>query len=149
MKYVEILDGVVRYVGTADTLPLLGYPLSVVDITDLDPQPQEGWLYDGVTFTTPPHTPPPELPKVTFVSPVQFKLLFTPQERVALKTAKQVDPILEDFYDLVDDPRLTGVDLTLTSTNMAVSYILALLHTEGVVTDIAARKAQILSGVVQ
>ena len=77
------------------------------------------------------------------VSPVEFKLLFTSQERVAIKAARATDPVIDDFYDIVEDPRLTFVDLGLQSTQDALSYMVA----QGLLT--AERATEILAGVVQ
>ncbi len=59
------------------------------------------------------------------VSPVEFKLLFTPQERVAMKAARSTDPVIEDLYEVLDDPRLTFVDLGLQSTKDAIGYLVS------------------------
>lgn len=80
-----------------------------------------------------------ETPKV---SPVEFKLLFTAPERVAIKTARATDPVIDDFYDIVEDPRLTFVDLGLQSTKDAIGY----LQSKGLLT--AERAAVILTGVL-
>jgi hypothetical protein len=61
----------------------------------------------------------------TEVSPVEFKLLFTPQERIALRVARESDPVLQDFFDIAEDPRLTKVELTLESTVMALDYMVS------------------------
>ena len=76
-------------------------------------------------------------------SPVQFKLLFTPTERVAMNAAKSTDPVLQDFFNIVDDPRLAYVDLGLESTKQAIQYLAS--------KDLIApeRIDQILSGVPQ
>lgn len=87
-----------------------------------------------------PPAPEPVYPKV---SPVEFKLLFTSAERVAIKTARAADPVIEDFYDIVEDPRLTHVDLGLQSTQDALAYL------EGLGLIAVGRKAEILSGKVQ
>lgn len=64
--------------------------------------------------------------QVTKVSPVEFKLLFTPQERIAIKAVRSTDPIIDDFYDIAEDPRLTHVDLSLQTTKMAIGYMVSL-----------------------
>ena len=74
------------------------------------------------------------------VSPMEFKLLFTPQERVAIKAAAAADPIIGDFYGIVDDLRLTLVDLDLKSTKDGIAY----LQSKGLLT--VARAAAILTG---
>lgn len=107
---------------------------------------QAGWArneageWEAPAPTPEPTPAPTESPKV---SPVEFKLLFTPQERVAIKAARATDPAIDDFYDIVEDPRLTHVDLGLQSTQDALGY----LETKGLITD--ARRVQILAGKIQ
>lgn len=92
----------------------------------------------GFAMTMPTQTSP----SVT-VSPVQFKLLFTSEERVAMDAAKADDPVLRDFFSIVDDPRLTYVDLGLQSTKDAVGY----LALKGILTPERATEA--LAGVLK
>lgn len=77
------------------------------------------------------------------VSPVEFRLLFTAAERVAITAARPSDPVIHDFYTIVEDPRLTHVDLGLQSTCDAIDYLIA----QGLVD--AARREAILSGALQ
>lgn len=74
------------------------------------------------------------------VSPVEFKLLFTPQERMALRAARATDPVLDDFYDIAEDPRLTHIDLGLQDTKDAIGYMVL----QGLLTQ--ARANVVLSG---
>jgi len=109
---------------------------------------QAGWIRNEAgeweapaPATAPEPTPAPtESPKV---SPVEFKLLFTSAERVAIKAARANDPVIDDFYDIVEDPRLTHVDLGLQSTHGALSYMVSV----GLLTE--ARRDEILSGKAQ
>ncbi len=81
------------------------------------------WMYDGHWFrngTTPTAPIPPKL------TPVQFKMCFTPQERIGIKTVRETDPVLQDAYEILDDPRLTEVDLTLASVQGLIDYLGAL-----------------------
>lgn len=77
------------------------------------------------------------------VSPVEFKLLFTSAERVAIRQARATDVTVDDFFDLVEDPRLTYVDLALPSVQDALHYLAA----TQLITD--TRIPEILSGKVQ
>jgi hypothetical protein len=70
-------------------------------------------------------------------------LLFTSSERVALKAARLTDPVIDDWMDIVQDPRLTHVDLALQSTQDALSYAVSV----NILT--AERREQILTGQVQ
>lgn len=83
------------------------------------------------------------LTETTKVSPVEFKLLFTAQERVAIKAARGNDPVIDDFFSIIEDPRLTHVNLGLRSTQDALAY----LESKDLIT--ASRREQILSGQVQ
>ena len=100
---------------------------------------QAGWVRneDGEW-----EAPAPSPSEATKVSPVEFKLLFTSAERVAIKAARATDQVIDDFYDIVEDPRLTFVDLGLQSTQDALSYMVA----QGLLT--AERRSEILAGVV-
>ncbi len=69
-------------------------------------------------------------------------LLFTSPERVAIKALRQTDPIVDDFLDIIEDPRLTFVDLGLGSTVSAIDYMVYV----GLVAP--GRKAEILTGVM-
>lgn len=107
---------------------------------------QQGWIRTeagewSAPESLPEPTPAPtEAPKV---SPVEFKLLFTSPERVAIKAARASDPVIDDFFDIVEDPRLTEVNLGLQSTKDALSYMVD----QQLLT--AERREQILSGQVQ
>ena len=109
---------------------------------EFEPVPDEvqvGWVRneDGEW-----EAPAPSPSEATKVSPVEFKLLFTSAERVAIKAARASDTVIDDFYDIVEDPRLTFVDLGLQSTQDALSYMVA----QGLLTD--ERRSEILSGVL-
>jgi hypothetical protein len=103
----------------------------------------DGWVNGALVKPEPPAPvePPPPVTVYPQVSPVQFKLLFTSPERIAIKAS--ADPVVQDFFDIVNDLRLTHVDLGLQSTQDALSYLVSvnLLTTE--------RRAEILLGQVQ
>jgi hypothetical protein len=69
-----------------------------------------------------PITPEPVAAPLPKLTPVEFKLCFTPQERIAIKAERANDPVLEDAFDILDDPRLTFVDLGLASTQGLIDY---------------------------
>ena len=100
---------------------------------------------------------PIPLPIAPPISPVQFKLLWTSTERVALRRFRaSADPAtadardaMDDFFSILDDPRLMAVHMALPSTQAGVEFTLQVLQGLGVVQNVAARKAQILQGVFQ
>ncbi len=139
MKSVFVKDGAVIGYGTAlaegvsvstNETGALEYKLP------LDSPVEVGWhctlIDENPTFGAPPAAAPK-------VSPVQFKLLFTVTERVAIKASD--DKLVQDFFEIVNDPRLTFVDLGLESTQQALQY----LATKALIAP--GRPAQILTGV--
>lgn len=105
---------------------------------------QPGWrLIEGIWTEPAPVDPPAPVAEHPTVSPIEFKLLFTLQERLAINKVRDTDPVLDDFFGLIEDPRLTFVDLGLQSTRDAIGYLAA----QGLIG--AERVEQILAGVMQ
>lgn len=100
----------------------------------------DGWVEGVLVKRLTPETAAIVPPKV---SPIEYKLLFTSAERIAIAQAKATDAVLQDLYSILDDPRLTEVDLALQSTQDALDYLVfkALLA--------PGRKAEILTGIVK
>lgn len=76
------------------------------------------------------------------VSPLQFKLCFTSEERLAIRAALESDPVISDWFEIIEDPRLTQVDLSLQSTKDGIAYLVS----KGILTE--DRAAEILAGKV-
>ena len=72
-----------------------------------------------------------EPPKAKIMSPVSFKLLFTSAERVAIRAERQNDPIIDDFFDIIDDQRLNSVSLTSAQTIECIDY----LQSKGLISE--------------
>lgn len=145
MKKAWVENGRIRDVASGNPEELYHPDVAKLYDTDVPDDAVNGDGWDGVTLTKPvipdpvPVEPPVSvLPKV---SPVEFKLLFTAVERVAIKAS--TDPIVQDFFSIVEDPRLTFVDLALQSTQDALAYL------ETLELIAAGRKDEILTGVVQ
>lgn len=117
-----------------------------VDVPD-DAVNGDGWVDGQLVKPEPPAPVTPVEPEVVppKVSAIEFKMLFTSAERIAAKTARATDMILDDFWGLLDDPRTQNVDMALTSVQQAIEYTLTVAG----VADVAARKAEILTGVVK
>lgn len=141
MKFAWIENGLVRDVCHGNPQECYTPDVAAFYLEHVPDDAEHGDGWDGTTLTKPtPPTPAPAVPEAPKVSPVEFKLLFTPQERVAIKQARASDPVIDDFYDIVEDPRLTSVDLGLQSTKDAIGY----LQSNGLLT--AERAAAILTG---
>lgn len=73
------------------------------------------------------------------VTVIAFKMLFSMPERVSISAAKSTDPIIADFYSLLDDPRTENVDMSFSAVQEMLDYLVS----KSLLTS--ARKAQILS----
>lgn len=101
----------------------------------------DGWVNGQLVKPVPPPPAPPAPPPAPVsptVGPIAFKLLFTAQERIAVKTS--TDPVIQDFWQIVEDPRTSEVNLALKATQDALGYLV----TAGLLTE--ARKVEILTG---
>ena len=120
---------------------------------EFQPVPDEvetGWSITAGKWSAPapvePTTPTPVYPKV---GPIHFQMLFAPAEMVAAEELKATDKVLASFWKLIDDPRTDTVDLALVGVQNAIEYTLTVVKAAGVELDVQARKAQILTGVLQ
>ena len=62
----------------------------------------------------------------TKLSRIEFKLLFTSAERIAIQAARASDPVIEDAYGILDDPALTVVDMELPMVVDLIGYLVAM-----------------------
>ena len=99
-------------------------------------------VLDNISEWTPPegctirpHTGPAPHP-INNISPISFKLRFTSTERVAIYSAVDTDPVIKDWVSILDDQRLTTVDLTSDGTKDAVAYLV----TKKILTQSRANK---------
>ena len=95
----------------------------------------DGTLYESTPMFTPPA-----------VSVTYFMLLFTPAERVKTRELRETDPTINDFWLLLEHPKTENVVMALPAIQASIQYTLEAIDAAGVETDIAARKAQIMSG---
>jgi hypothetical protein len=73
------------------------------------------------------------------VTTTEFKLLFTPGERVAAREYAKTDAVVADMFDLLDDQRTLAINLTMPQIGAMLEYLVQL----SVLTP--ERKQQILS----
>lgn len=135
-------NGVIREVCAGIPAELYHPDIAVLYNTDVPDGAQNGDLWDGATLTKPlpPESVPvvPAAPVYPRVSAIEYKMLFTPQERISVKTS--TDPIIQDLSELLGDPRVLTVDLNLASIQSALDYMSAV----GILAP--GRKAEILTG---
>ena len=149
MKYAWIENNKIRDIVEVDPFTVFHADVAKNYSTEVEDNVKDNAeLIDGVWVN--PVTPEPDpdyvapepekvYPKVT---PLEFKMLFTSQERIAIKEAKVTDEILQDGFEILEDPRLTVVDLGLASNHGFIDYMVTL----GLVTT--ERADEIKSGLI-
>ena len=104
-------------------------PNVVAEFVTVPEEVEDGWMFDGEVWAEPvqiepnPADTPVIYPQLT---PLEFKMCFTVTERLAIKAAKETDPILQDTYEILDDVRLKTVDLNLASNRALIDYLVSL-----------------------
>jgi hypothetical protein len=83
-----------------------------------------GWdaeLVDGEwTFTAPPAPPQERL-----VNVVLWLSRFTPFERVNIRAARAGNPIIDDFWLMLEDTRMPNIDIALPSVAAGLDYLIS------------------------
>lgn len=146
MKYARIKNS--KAVDIATNPAEQFHPDLAAEFVEVPDEVDRGWvLAEDDTWSAPPPRPEPE-PVRPKVSVTDFKFLWTSDERIALKELRSTDPVIDDFYDILDDTRTTSIDLALTSTQDFVNHAVQELVTAGVIAsaDQDSRIEQILSG---
>lgn len=128
MNFARIINKVAVDVSAAPQEQF--HPDIAKDFEQVHDAVQTGWVrVDGEWQVPETVQPEPEAPVVTAaaptVSPVEFMLLFTSPERVGLKQARNTDPVVDDFFDMIEDPRLTSIDLSKKSVRSALDYFVS------------------------
>lgn len=141
-NFARIIDGVAVDFSTDPAEHF--HPVIAAEFVAVPDDVAPGWRFDEGDWLAPEEAEEPE-PVASYpkVSPVEFKLLFTVTERVEINAAKATDEVLAAFFEIIDDPRLTFVDLGLQSTQDGLTYLVGL----GLIT--AERRAEVLTGALQ
>lgn len=143
MKKARIIDGIA--VDVCDKPEDVFHPTLCQQFIEVPDDIQTGYmLVDGewIKPTTPEEIVIQE-PQVSTikVSTFDFKLLLTSAERVAVNESKATDALVNDFFSLIDDPRMTTIDLTLRSTKDIINHLVTInILTPQRAEDILANK---------
>ncbi len=140
-NYARIINNVAVDVCTDSATHF--HPDIAIQFEPVPDEVQSGWIRTDGQWSAPAPAPQPEpVPVYPKVTPVEFKMLFTSAERIAIKEARTTDPVVDDYFDIVEDPRLQVVDLGLHSVQEGIRY----LQTIGILTE--DRAGQILAGTI-
>ena len=123
-NFARVINNVAVDVSTDPTKQF--HPDIAAQFEPVPDEVQPGWVRTDGQWAAPAPVPQPE-PEPTYpkVTPVQFKLLFTSPERVAIKAARATDPVVDDLWELVEDPRMEYVDFGLKSVRDSIEYLAA------------------------
>jgi len=127
MRKARIENNTVIEICEGNPSDLFHPDIAVLFNVDIDTNIEIGFkLVDGI-FTKPVENIVEVLPTIEYkkISPLEFKMLFTVTERIAIKNLKLTDEIICDWYEILDDPRLKEVDLGLKSTQDGLNYLVS------------------------
>lgn len=148
MKNAWIENGVIRdlissdpYTSFTSNIAAL-YNIQVPDEAEAGDSFINGELIKAVKVTDIPIDNTVVYPTVTKVN---FLLLFTGQERVIARRLRTTDPVMDDFWRLLEEPTLTEVNLNLAAVQQGIAYTLNGIN-QVVAINITARTASILNG---
>lgn len=143
MKYARIINNIAIDVRTESPENYF-IPEIAAEFKEVPDQVEDHWYLINDVWTA-PIIPEPIVvaPLIPIISPVEFKLLFTPQERMAIIAERANDPILDDLFSILDDVRLKEINLNLESNKAVMAY----LESKGLIT--AERKAEIMTGIMK
>ena len=108
----------------------------LIDITNMNPVPQVGWIFDGKNLNPAPQNP--ALPNM-IITRLAFRDRFTESEKIALYTAAQTPQGMPIQIYLDDLAAATYIDLSRADTIYGVNALAVM----GIIT--AARANQILT----
>lgn len=149
MNYARIINNVAVDVSLDPANQF--HPVIASEFVEVPDTVGRGWLYDPDEDAWTEPEPVPESESVAMyptMTPLDFKMCLTIQERLAAKALAESDPILGDFFSIIEDPRLTEVNCNLQSVRDAVAYLFGKLVEDGAVdeADNDARIAAVLAG---
>ena len=139
MKKAWIENGVIRDVTVEDPYKVFHPDVAENFSTDVPSYVEAGWsLLDNV-WTAPEAPLEREIkpdPAITIISPTVFKRRFTLAERTAIALARSkrdsTDPTelqlalaLDIFFEDLDDPRLTEMDLTDDTVTQGLAFLVS------------------------
>lgn len=142
MKYARLVNNTVQEV--IEVNPEEHFTSEVAAMFQPVPDSVEpGYTLEGGAWFAPVVVEPtPVEPVVAYpvLTPIEFKMCFTSAERIAGRTLAKTDPVMADAYEILDDPRLTQVDLNIQSNRDLLDYMTQV----GIIA--AGRKEEILAG---
>jgi len=126
------------------------HPTIAAEFVSVPDAVQHGWMRTDGKWAA-PAVADASTPVLATITPLQFKLLWTADERLGTVTLRASDALVADFMSLIEDPQRESIDLNLPSVQAGILRILTLLAHSGLFGAdlVPARQAQINSLVYQ
>lgn len=85
----------------------------------------DGWVNGQLIKPEPPVYPdlPQPATPIPLIGPIAFQMLFHVEELVAVDAAKETDPVVRIFWNLLNDPRTDIVDRNLKTVQDGLHYL--------------------------
>lgn len=147
MKYARIVNNSAVDVRTESPEGFFT-PDIVAEFVEVPDEVENGWTIENGVWSAPPEPAPvpppkPESAKIPLIGPLAFQMLFKVDELVAIDAAKETDPVVRIFWNLLNDPRTDVVDRNLKTVQDGLRY----LEAKGLIG--AGRAQEILTGGAQ
>jgi len=124
MKYAWIENGHIRDVCPGDPASSYTPDIAAHYTAQVPDTAKNGDAWDGTTLTpAPAPAPAPASAGPRELSRVQFLLLFTPAERIAIRAS--TDPGVVDWMLILNDPQFDSVDLRDPACSAALAYLVS------------------------
>lgn len=126
-RFARIIEAVAVDVVTQDPTALF-HPEIAAQFEPVPDNVERGWHRTGTVWAAPATAATPAaatIPRKTVVTPPEFLLLFTASERIAIRTARASDPVVADWLAILEDPRLSEVDVSRPATLDGLAYLAA------------------------
>ena len=122
-NYARVIDGVAVDVSTDPTNSF--HPTIAVEFIVVPDEVTRGWILTDGKWHTPTEEVVVEPAPISNLKPTppEFLLLLTLLERVAIRAAGTTDAVVEDVLRMINDPRVTFIDLTNPSVIEAIGYL--------------------------
>lgn len=141
MNYARVIGGVA--IDVSDDPESHFHPDIAAEFEEVPDTVKCGWRLVVDEWEAPEVVAPVVAIEPKEVDPITFKLLFTSAERIAAKALRATDPVIDDFWSILDDPRTRAVDMRIPSIQAVIE------HTLTAIDAAPERKNQILQGIVQ
>lgn len=125
MKFARILDAKVYDICPGNPAEYYHPDVAKLYTEQIEDDTEIGATWDGQHWVNPIPSAPEPLPPalIPIIGPIAFQMLFHVEELVAIDAAKETDPVVRIFWNLLNDPRTDVVDRNLKTVQDGLHYL--------------------------